>query len=346
MTSARGTFDRKRVEERRRSLVAELSRFAEDAPVAEAARHISSALHDMFGMASAVYRPELTDDGYRLSLCEPTGFTDARMAEKFDAFIQENPGFFSGYNPVHPDQSQRNIVIGDKELADLTSTGLIRDLYERLGIDGLSQMRALVCDGPLLLAWVGGFRARKLRQVEMRILQSLLDPIEERLSYERLLRAGGSASLLEAAMNAIDAPAFVVSEAGVIVHANATGAILLSSARSPTIDRIRSAVEHPSDDIATRVVPAGRAGSTVWLVAFRARAENGARELEHASREWGLTPRETEVLAHVAKGDANKDISAKLKCAVPTVEVHVTAILRKAKVDSRTRLIARFWRGA
>ena len=52
---------------------------------------------------------------------------------------------------------------------------------------------------------------------------------------------------------------------------------------------------------------------------------------------------ELRVLTHVVRGDANKDIAAKLGLALRTVEVHVTALLRKCHVDSRARLVFKFW---
>lgn len=60
---------------------------------------------------------------------------------------------------------------------------------------------------------------------------------------------------------------------------------------------------------------------------------------------WRLTPRETEVLMALAVGDGNKDIAVRLACAPRTIERHVGAILEKAKVASRARLVALFWEG-
>ncbi len=54
-----------------------------------------------------------------------------------------------------------------------------------------------------------------------------------------------------------------------------------------------------------------------------------------------LASRQTEVLALVAAGESNKLIAARLDCALRTVEVHVTALLRKAGCDSRAELVAR-----
>jgi DNA-binding CsgD family transcriptional regulator len=65
--------------------------------------------------------------------------------------------------------------------------------------------------------------------------------------------------------------------------------------------------------------------------------------LVQATAEWGLTPRQSEVLALVVRGDANKAIAVALGCAESTVELHVTHLLRRAEVTSRAQLVARFW---
>ena len=60
------------------------------------------------------------------------------------------------------------------------------------------------------------------------------------------------------------------------------------------------------------------------------------------SREsWKLTPRQSVVLECLVRGEANKDIAAKLECSLRGVEAHVTAILRRTDTESRTQLVAR-----
>ncbi len=65
----------------------------------------------------------------------------------------------------------------------------------------------------------------------------------------------------------------------------------------------------------------------------------------NARQIWNLSPRQGEVLAEVARGRANKEIASALGCTEATVEAHVTQILQRSGVDSRARLIARFWAG-
>ncbi|MFQ5400327.1 MAG: response regulator [Anaerolineae bacterium] len=50
-----------------------------------------------------------------------------------------------------------------------------------------------------------------------------------------------------------------------------------------------------------------------------------------------LSPRETEILEHVTKGLSNKEIAYKLGISHQTVKNHMTAILRKLRVDDRTQ---------
>jgi two-component system nitrate/nitrite response regulator NarL len=57
--------------------------------------------------------------------------------------------------------------------------------------------------------------------------------------------------------------------------------------------------------------------------------------------EAGLTPREEEILAFIAKGWSNKLIARELDLSVGTVKVHVKHVLRKLKL--RTRVEAAVW---
>ena len=55
---------------------------------------------------------------------------------------------------------------------------------------------------------------------------------------------------------------------------------------------------------------------------------------------FGLTPRELEVLALVAEGLRNADISERLVVSPKTVDHHVSAILRKLGVPNRSSAAA------
>jgi DNA-binding NarL/FixJ family response regulator len=51
-----------------------------------------------------------------------------------------------------------------------------------------------------------------------------------------------------------------------------------------------------------------------------------------------LTPREREVLRHIARGYLYKEIAVRLGISVKTVEAHVSAVLRKLQLSSRHEL--------
>jgi DNA-binding CsgD family transcriptional regulator len=65
--------------------------------------------------------------------------------------------------------------------------------------------------------------------------------------------------------------------------------------------------------------------------------------LTRAQGVWRLTQRQVQVLSFVARGDANKEIAATLRCAERTVEIHVTELLKKSGSSGRAMLTARFW---
>ena len=57
----------------------------------------------------------------------------------------------------------------------------------------------------------------------------------------------------------------------------------------------------------------------------------------HAVRDSGLTPRESQVLSHVAFGLSNDEIARSLEISVETVKEHVQNLLRKLAVNDRTQ---------
>ena len=68
-------------------------------------------------------------------------------------------------------------------------------------------------------------------------------------------------------------------------------------------------------------------------------AEIAARLAEHLGEE-ALSQRELEVLQHVAAGNRNRDIGAKLFIAEETVKVHVKHIMDKLGAHDRTQSVA------
>ena len=76
------------------------------------------------------------------------------------------------------------------------------------------------------------------------------------------------------------------------------------------------------------------------LDAVRQAAEAGDYRAQQATLETiGLTPRQTEVLGLLLKGQPNKLIARELGVSVETVKDHVAAVLRALNVSSRTQAV-------
>ena len=71
-----------------------------------------------------------------------------------------------------------------------------------------------------------------------------------------------------------------------------------------------------------------------------ARAEISLEELcDEISAEFGLTPRESEILVHLGQGRTARAISEKLVVSENTVKYHIKSIYQKLDVHSRDEVI-------
>ena len=110
------------------------------------------------------------------------------------------------------------------------------------------------------------------------------------------------------------------------IHAGATGYLLKTAPASDVIEAIRSS---------------SRGGSVLHPVMARKLLDNltGVRKpIRHESSEL-LTPREVDVLKLMVKGLSNKEIAENLFISDKTVKIHVSNILKKMRVKSRSQAI-------
>ena len=119
------------------------------------------------------------------------------------------------------------------------------------------------------------------------------------------------------------------TEADVVaaLRAGADGYLLKDMEPEEMLDRLRDATR-------------GRLVISPQLTELLARALREATVPVHPA-EAGLTPREHEILALIAKGHSNKLIARELDLAVGTIKVHVKHILKK--LGLKTRVEAAVW---
>ncbi|EGK14806.1 response regulator [Kroppenstedtia eburnea] len=110
------------------------------------------------------------------------------------------------------------------------------------------------------------------------------------------------------------------------IRAGATGYLLKDAPSSDVIDAIRSA---------------SRGESTLHPVMARKLLDNisGGKKTDRGSNEDSLTPRELDVLNLMVKGLSNKEIAEQLFISDKTVKIHVSNILKKLRVKSRSQAI-------
>jgi two-component system, NarL family, response regulator LiaR len=178
---------------------------------------------------------------------------------------------------------------------------------------------AAVCSADDRLRWAGGCE----RAAEA--LSAAIDAVPD-------------VAVVDLVMPGMDAPALVASlrhalprsrclaltctldaeAARAVLAAGASGVLLKSASAQELVQAVCTAHE------------GGR-----WVAPAVARALSAATQPPGAD----LTHRERELLALLARGLANEDISARLAIAIPTVKFHVTNILSKLHADNRTAAV-------
>ncbi len=110
------------------------------------------------------------------------------------------------------------------------------------------------------------------------------------------------------------------------IHAGATGYLLKTA---------------PSSDVIEGIRLSSRGGSVLDPVMARKLLDNltGARKPELRKSTELLTPRELDVLKLMVKGLSNKEMAESLFISDKTVKIHVSNILKKLRVKSRSQAI-------
>jgi DNA-binding CsgD family transcriptional regulator len=154
----------------------------------------------------------------------------------------------------------------------------------------------------------------------------------------------GEAAGLAAALEEIPSPAFVIWSDGSVAFGNATGRAAMERGTEFVASRLLASLGGSSD--AFRITPVLAPGTPKHFIAVQqGEAEDPAPRVAAAVANWGVTPRQAEVLALLALGQPNKTIANTLGCAGATVEIHVSALFKKSGCENRCELVSRFWSG-
>lgn len=140
---------------------------------------------------------------------------------------------------------------------------------------------------------------------------------------------------LQAALAAMPWAALVVRAPAEILHANPRGLVLLHHARA----RVEAALAGGDAQPLVRVP----VDETHFIALLPDLAQDARARLSVIERRWALTPRQSAVLELVAEGLPNRTVAERLACSEKTVELHVSALLTKARCVGRAQLVARFW---
>lgn len=293
---------------------------------------------------TALMRPvRIPDSGWGFEILEYRGVSPAGV-KSYLQFCSSTADAFIHYDPLRPETAQRNRVHTQGEMIALRgSSPMLTRGIPSIGLSGHDQMRALLCDGSLLLGWVGGFRERPFDDEDRLAFGTLVPRLRSWLLVERMLRDADVASRgMASALEGLAVPALLLDEQGRVVHTNAlaqqtlvdhrNGSALGQALRDP------STASWHSSEMSLRGEPKQRIAICFAAATLESR-------LDAACGVWGLSKRQREVLGLLARGDANKRIAEKLSVSEVTVEAHITAVLRKSHASSRTDLAARVWSG-
>lgn len=293
--------------------------------------------------AVAFYDIESTSGGLRLGDISSRGMP--RQLEPMFRGVLERSSGWGFYDAKHPQARQRNRALTRHQLSrGRTESAKMQRFYAAAGLEGLDFLRALLCDGALPLAWVGGMRTtERFDERQRHVLQALVPSLHGFALARRRLERSADGLLFDALFDAVPQAAFVFDARGRITRANDAGRALLEL--QPTL---RANLEADARRGTSRVLalrPVEAPGLPCYQVGLVRPEPNGCCEaVARARARWGLTPREAQVLRELIDGLTNKEIGARLGCSPLTVEVHVSRLLDKAQRGNRGALVAAVFR--
>lgn len=254
------------------------------------------------------------------------------------------------YDALWPAAAHRNRVVDASQWIDRSRPGtwedsrMYREVLQPVGKHRHAQPRALICDGPSMLAWFGALHPETETVRQRRLITALVPAMRARLTLERRLAAAPRTSAaLRAAIEQLGAAAFILGAHGTIHETNVAGRALLTQDRTEITGALEDALAGRANAREIALVPLverGVAGHYLAIVRHDPVEGRIASCVQYCVTRWSLTPRQAEVLALAARGQANATIAATMRLGERSIEQHMTAIFDRAGVDSRAALVA------
>ncbi len=164
--------------------------------------------------SAGIYSPSRDAEGWSLALGRFTGVAEG-ASTYLEGFMRRSV-WRPAYDMDRPEPQQWNRALRPLLLLDMEewrASSMWHEVMLPAGVSDHDQLRVLVCDGPALLGWVGGFREEPFTRREQRRMAALSAALLRRLRVERRLRdAELMEAGLEAALRAIAAPAFILRD--------------------------------------------------------------------------------------------------------------------------------------
>ncbi len=326
-----------------------LARVGEESDTHALVRETVATLRELLGAEQTIAYALAPDDvdHNRIDWMSAHGEHTALWNAELPRYIRQSPTpKFGLFDPSRPEPEQRNQVVAwtrdeMRELVEQRRAPILEDLYPRAGADRRSQIRVLLCDGPSLLAWVGGWREEAFSDRDAFALRVVGSAMRRRLRLERRLDRDRARATLDAVLEGVGGLVFVVGSDGRILEANLAARAELDRAPSRTAAELAEAIRHGAHPRWSVSPLALRAGPRCHLVIARPEHPDSAvARIDAAAKAWALTKRQRQVLEKLAEGNANRTIGAMLGIAERTVELHVTALFEKAQVENRAELVA------
>lgn len=254
------------------------------------------------------------------------------------------------YDFVRPERTQRNRAMEVTAMIDREAPGtwerseLCRTVFAPARMQHRKVLRVLVCEGPSLLGWFGGFQIEPVTARQKCLLAAFVPALRRRLSIERRLRMSARVcASLHSALEQLGSAAMVIDARGEVQELNRAAQGMIDGDLEGVRKAIRDSIAGRPSTINMEMVEIRDPGTPIHYLAI-VRPDPETRRtflVQAATQRWSLTKKQSEVLGCIVKGLANATIANMMKVGERAIELHVSAIFDRVGVESRSALVAR-----